>query len=67
MAVTIEHTITIKHNNDNIVLTKQEAEDIFSALSVALNKTVYPNTNNIWYSPNTRNFNQLDCGAVGAQ
>jgi hypothetical protein len=51
--IRVEHTIKILLSESNeVVLTKDQAEQLYMALTNALNKT-----SSLYYQPNTRNSN----------
>ena len=66
--IKVENNITITlEDGTTISMTKIEAEQLYTALSTALNKIVYPNNNNNLWFHNTPSFGIRDCVAQGAK
>jgi hypothetical protein len=56
----VEHTIKILLSKDNeVVLTKDEAESLYSALGLALNK-VNNVSNPLYFAPGQRSFDEIN-------
>lgn len=65
--IKVENNITITlEDGTTLSMTKIEAEQLYTALSAALNKIVYPNNNNLWFH-NTPSFGIRDCVTLGAK
>lgn len=64
--ISVENNIVIKISGKTIAMTKSEAEQLYAALSQALNKVSYPNNNNnLWFNTSP-NLQIRDCVAQGA-